>query len=133
MRYKFLLITLTFLSSIPLFAEEYLFESYNASEGLMHPYVYSIAQDKDGFLWLATNEGAYRFDGIDFDYYTQEQGLLDDFISKVYSDSKGRIWLGHPGGSVSLLHGGIVEGFIEGEDNQGQVVIFMKMRMAGSG
>ena len=37
---------------------------------LPQPYVYSLNQDKDGFLWIGTGAGLVRYDGIDFKLYT---------------------------------------------------------------
>src|SRR5580700_5129867 len=42
--------------------------------------VYALAQTTDGFLWLGTTRGLYRFDGISFELYEPQSGPT--FISK---------------------------------------------------
>ena len=41
------------------------FKTYSVSEGLCHPFIYNISQDKNGFIWLGTGEGLCRFDGFE--------------------------------------------------------------------
>jgi ligand-binding sensor domain-containing protein len=36
--------------------------------------VYALAQTTDGFLWLGTMQGLYRFDGMTFEHYEPQSG-----------------------------------------------------------
>jgi ligand-binding sensor domain-containing protein/serine phosphatase RsbU (regulator of sigma subunit) len=85
--------------------QDYFFRQYSTEEGLSHPYVYSISQDLKGYLWIATGEGLYRFDGFEFELYSKDDGLGDNFITKIFRDRSGRLWFGHPNGSVSVTTG----------------------------
>lgn len=38
------------------------FEQLSTDDGLAHPQVYDVAQDADGYIWIATEEGLGRFD-----------------------------------------------------------------------
>ncbi len=49
-------------------------------------------KDKQGFLWIATDEGILRFDGKHFEHYTTENGLPDIEMLEVFRDSSGIIW-----------------------------------------
>jgi two-component system sensor histidine kinase ChiS len=42
------------------------FERLSPELGLSHATVYSILQDRQGFLWFATQDGLYRYDGYNF-------------------------------------------------------------------
>ena len=44
---------------------DYSLTSWSRKDGLAGP-VWAIAQDADGFLWLGTDEGLVRFDGVRF-------------------------------------------------------------------
>lgn len=57
----------------------------------------SVAQDPQGFLWIATQEGLNRYDGKEFKVFnkkfadiTQESHLQ---LGKVIADRKNRIWI----------------------------------------
>src|SRR6185295_10655656 len=45
---------------------EYVHRSWDEETGLPHKLVYSLVQTKDGYLWLATQGGLVRFDGLNF-------------------------------------------------------------------
>ncbi len=73
------------------------FRQLSVNEGLSQNSAVSISQDKDGFLWIATQEGLNKYDGIDFYVYnkkfpdvTEEKRLL---LGKVMADSQNRIWI----------------------------------------
>lgn len=51
-----------------------------------------MCQDRDGFIWFATDNGVCRFDGSSFKTLTTEDGLPDNDIINVFCDSKNRVW-----------------------------------------
>ncbi|MFD2999511.1 two-component regulator propeller domain-containing protein [Pontibacter toksunensis] len=57
-----------------------------------------IAQDKQGFLWLATHTGLHRYDGYQQVTYTNNRynnnSLADNRLECIVADSKGVIWMG---------------------------------------
>lgn len=56
-------------------------------QGLSNNHVVSITQDKDGFLWFATEEGLNRFDGTRFiHYYKHNHGISGNELNCVYAD-----------------------------------------------
>lgn len=55
--------------------------------------VYDAIQDKDGFMWFATENGLSRFDGKNFTTFTTRDGLPDNEVLKLFPDSKGRLWI----------------------------------------
>ena len=55
--------------------------------------MYDATQDKEGFMWFATENGLSRFDGKNFKTFTTKDGLPDNEILKLFLDSKGRLWI----------------------------------------
>lgn len=74
-------------------AQEYIYKHYDSKDGLANPSVYQMLQDKDGFMWFATNSGLSRFDGTHFKNFSMQDGLPASLIVRMFEDSRGRIWL----------------------------------------
>lgn len=75
------------------FAQQYSYTNYTNKDGLAGNTVYSMCQDKDGFMWFGTESGVSRFDGTKFKNFTVADGLPDNEILFVYCDKKGRVWM----------------------------------------
>lgn len=81
------------------------FSSYSKLQGLRHDQVRGLMQDRSGNLWLATDDGAIRYDGKYFSRYSTEQGLTNDLILSVHQDRNDNMWFGTYGGGVSRYDG----------------------------
>jgi ligand-binding sensor domain-containing protein len=70
---------------------------YN-SQGLSQVRVSDIAQDGQGFLWFATENGLNRYDGYKFKVFKHVPGrpesLSGDYIYSLLKDRAGAIWVG---------------------------------------
>lgn len=82
---------LVFSAVLP--AQQYVFRAFRQVEGLKDLSVNALAKDRSGFLWLATENGVYRFLGSGFQRYGAEQGIAELDILDVVSDPDGTIWL----------------------------------------
>ncbi|MDC0603418.1 hypothetical protein OAP14_10435 [Aliiglaciecola sp.] len=100
-----LLIVLCFKSS-DAYSNQFFFdvERYSVKSGLPDSTVYSIAKDKQGFLWLGTPNGLSRFNGVDFDTFSAQTPHLTDIAtrnnSNIFIDTQQRIWIGTWGQGV---------------------------------
>ncbi len=90
-------------------AQTYHFDNYSVKEGLAQSSVYSIDQDKKGFVWLGTASGLSQFDGKEIINYTTEDGLADGAVKAIYIDTADVIWLGHADGGISRFKNGAIE------------------------
>nr|MCR5755049.1 hypothetical protein [Acetatifactor sp.] len=71
---------------------EYESIQYGTSDGLLSAELNAITQTSDGYIWVGSYSGLYRYDGVRF-----EKTSLDDRISSVtalFADSLGRLWIG---------------------------------------
>ncbi|WFB68837.1 histidine kinase [Chryseobacterium sp. WX] len=56
--------------------------NYSDEEGLNCSYTYHLRQDKNGFIWIGSDNGLFRFDGKEFKQYGKKEGLKNiDIIS----------------------------------------------------
>lgn len=89
-----------------LYAQEvdYHYLHFTQKDGLPSNTVYSVTQDKDGYLWIGTDAGVSKFDGINFKNYTVEDGLPSNEVFQVFCDSKNRIWLSTMSNEVVYIY-----------------------------
>lgn len=70
--------------------------------------VLAIAQTPDGYLWLGTEAGLIRFDGIGFTVFDKRNtpALLSNEVKALLVGNDGALWIGtHGGGVTRLRHG----------------------------
>ncbi|HZK68165.1 MAG TPA: two-component regulator propeller domain-containing protein, partial [Paludibacter sp.] len=80
-------------------AQPYTVKQLSLEKGLSNNFVVSIAQDKEGFLWFATDEGLNRFDGSHFITYYKEdgtqRGITGNELNCLLDDPKDSVlWIG---------------------------------------
>ncbi len=90
---KAVLIVFVFLNGLSSYAQDYNYIHYDTKDGLAASNVYDMCQDKDGYIWFATEFGVSRFDGKRFKTFTTADGLNDNEVLKIAADSKGRVWM----------------------------------------
>jgi|SRR5579871_366698 len=76
--------------------------------------VESIAQTTDGYLWLGTESGLYRFDGVRFERFHSPFGeqLPSTDVSCLFAPRTGGLWIGYRVGEpFSFLKGGKLTNF----------------------
>ena len=74
--------------------------------GLPQNFVYCLAQDDRGYLWIGTGEGLVRYDGLRFITYTRNDSLASDFVHSLFVDHTGVLWVGHGNGTLSYYDDG---------------------------
>ncbi|HVO48481.1 MAG TPA: two-component regulator propeller domain-containing protein [Steroidobacteraceae bacterium] len=65
----------------------------------------AVSQDRDGFLWIGSQNGLARWDGYHLRVYRSEPGkpgaLPDNFIQTLLTDSRGILWVGTTSGGLA--------------------------------
>lgn len=79
---------------------DYEVTTWNESDGVPAGRIRAIRQDDDGYLWLATDAGLVRFDGVRFDRWALKQSALPAGASSALLTSRdGGLWIGLSGSS----------------------------------
>jgi signal transduction histidine kinase/ligand-binding sensor domain-containing protein len=101
---------------------------WGVSEGVP-PNITDLAQTTDGYLWIGTEGGLYRFDGVRFERFQplKGQGLLSEVITALLAQPDGGLWVGYLEGGATLLKDGRLRHFSE-NDGLGPRVVSMLAR-----
>lgn len=66
---------------------------YDTNDGLPSSEVYRVLQDRDGYMWFATDNGVSHFNGYEFENYGIQEGLSDVVALDMKLDDAGTIWI----------------------------------------
>lgn len=77
-------------------------DQWTGDNGLLSNNLTSVFQASDGFLWITTNNGLMRFDGMHLDIYNQEiiPFLSTDAFYRVYEDKTKTLWFASRGSGI---------------------------------
>ncbi len=82
-------------------------EIWLTENGLPQNTVHAIAQTPDGYVWIGTEEGLARFDGVRFTVFDKQKQpeLKSNYIRALLVDRQGALWIGTAEGLVRLRDG----------------------------
>lgn len=82
-------------------------EVWLTENGLPQNTVHSIAQTSDGYIWIGTEEGLARFDGIRFTVFNKQNTpqFKSNFVRTLLADRHGALWIGTAEGLLRLFQG----------------------------
>ncbi|WP_297099290.1 two-component regulator propeller domain-containing protein [uncultured Draconibacterium sp.] len=80
---------------------------FDYREGLSNSLINAMHQDKKGFIWVATEDGLNRFDGIHFKTFfatpNDDNSLKNNFVTALNEDSNGNLLVGQING-LQIYH-----------------------------
>ncbi|MBX2841684.1 MAG: GHKL domain-containing protein, partial [Flammeovirgaceae bacterium] len=78
------------------------FKHFTILDGLSQNNVIALIQDKEGFIWIGTEDGINKYDGKKFTIYRHDpddtNSLNNNNIRTLFEDKSGRLWVGSHGG-----------------------------------
>ena len=92
--------------------EQFAHTAWGQKEGAPQQ-ITAITQTEDGYLWLGSPKGLFRFDGITFDRYQPQSGpkLPATSAESLLALANGDLWIGYSSGEISLLRNGRAENY----------------------
>src|SRR6185503_18550585 len=92
---------------------EYRLDVWTADSGLPQNSVRAIVQTADGYLWVATQDGLARFDGVRFTVFNKGNtpGISANRVRALYEDRESNLWIGLDDGQVVRFHQGVFTPF----------------------
>jgi len=71
---------------------------YSTDKELSNSLINTIYQDNRNYIWIATEDGLNKFDGVKFTIYKNikenSKSLKNNYVHTLFEDSQGRFWIG---------------------------------------
>lgn len=82
-------------------------EVWLTESGLPQNTVHSVAQTRDGYIWIGTEAGLARFDGVTFTIFDKQNTpqIKSNYIRALLADRQGALWIGTADGLVCRVNG----------------------------
>ncbi len=93
-------------SALASFPAQLRFHHLDQTHGLSQSNVYTVYQDRQGFMWFGTQEGLDRYDGYRFHSYRRvpfdTTSLGPGWVTAILEDRSGTLWIGRTQGLSRL-------------------------------
>jgi ligand-binding sensor domain-containing protein/two-component sensor histidine kinase len=89
---------------------QYIHRIQQTQQGLPQATIFSILQTHDGYLWLGTQRGLVRFDGVRFTSLDTESAaaLEKTWVRSLLEDEQHNLWIGTSDAGLARLRDGVV-------------------------
>jgi signal transduction histidine kinase len=96
---KYCLVCLSLFCTIKLFAQQHIWKRFAQANGLPHTTITAFAQTADGILWIGSQEGLIRYNGITFEHTSKNtpvkpyvEGILTDRQQNLFLATRSGLW-----------------------------------------
>ena len=81
------------------------FDHLNSDNGLSQNAILALLQDRQGYIWVATQDGLNRYDGYSFTHFrnipSDPDSISYNSLSALYEATDGYLWVGTLGGGLN--------------------------------
>ncbi|MBI2840610.1 MAG: ATP-binding protein [Acidobacteria bacterium] len=87
---------------------QYVHDMWEKEDGLPMNSVGPVVQTRDGYIWVGTQEGIVRFDGVGFTQFRKGNttAIRNNHVTALLSGSDGGLWIATAGGGVTRMKDG---------------------------
>ncbi len=89
-------------------SEDIRFKHLTIDNGLSQSAVFSILQDKQGFMWFGSKDGLNRYDGYEFKVFLHNafdsSSISANYITSLFEDRQGWLWIGTKDGGLNKYY-----------------------------
>lgn len=91
-----------------------------------------IFQDSKGYIWFATSEGLYIYDGFETHRFGVADSLILSPVTAIGEDADGLVWIGHKNGKIEIFNGQSFDDFSPEEGLPIQEITFFLFDRSGT-
>jgi signal transduction histidine kinase/ligand-binding sensor domain-containing protein len=82
------------------------FQKWTRQQGLPQSFLRALAQTKDGYIWVGSDAGVSRFDGVSFVSFGLLEGFQAGRVQTLLGDDQGALWIGSVGRGLVRFQNG---------------------------
>ena len=112
---QLLLVPAILVCSLAGWAQSPLFRQYELRESRLKPRILCMANDRQGLLWLGTEDGLFYFNGLEFKRPYLADSVKNLSVTALAQDRQGHMWAGTDKGIILRLHHYQQEAFVPEE------------------
>jgi len=90
---RLIVLAMLLLCGHSLAAQRFSFQRYGEAQGLLDLVITDVIQDHDGFIWAATFNGVYQYDGTSFQRFGQAEGIQPSTSLFLIDTPDGTLWV----------------------------------------
>lgn len=105
---QFLLLLLMLFSLAPAISQTPFFKQFNPNRDNVNLKTNVIYQDLNGYLWIGTSEGAYKYNGNEYVLYKLPKETINDDVTAIFQDQSKTIWIGYYNGAIATIKNGVI-------------------------
>ncbi|MFZ6720310.1 ligand-binding sensor domain-containing protein [Undibacterium sp. Ji49W] len=79
--------------AVPARSQQMPLRYFTQQDGLSNLSVSAMVTDRDGYIWVGTENGLFRYNGSEFRRYSKAEGLAEPFVAALHVDSQNRLWV----------------------------------------
>jgi signal transduction histidine kinase/streptogramin lyase len=83
------------------------FRRFGVEQGLPSSRINGLAQDRAGYLWVATDDGVARYDGVGMRVWRHNPGIVggmpDNLVNTLLIDGRDEVWLAFSSGGIGVI------------------------------
>jgi ligand-binding sensor domain-containing protein/signal transduction histidine kinase len=103
------------------------FRLFSVAEGLTDGFVRTIAEDRQGTIWVGTDNGLFRYSGGAMERVDGRKGVPQIAVHAIRPDSRGRLWVG--GSKLLAFENGVAREYrLPGLYSQNRVKSIQELR-----
>ncbi len=113
---------------------QYTVDVWGMARGLPQNSVQDMIRTSDGYIWVGTQEGVARFDGVNFtvfDKHNVEQ-MSTSWVWDLYEDRQGHIWIATFGGGLIRMKDGRTKAYTKKNGLSGNAITSVHQGKDGS-
>ncbi|MDB5198391.1 MAG: hypothetical protein JWO92_354 [Chitinophagaceae bacterium] len=124
---KFLLISGFFVLANLLYAQTGV-RHFKISEGGDPIKILTLFKNNQGYIYVGTTKGLYKFDGIKFTIIPFQNPVAEPAITSVFQDNQNQLWIGMQSGDIAKLVNNRLKLFVpeEGTPKKKSVTAFLQ-------